>query len=662
VYVFRRIYDEGTVNVKWFGAIGDESTDDYESIQNAIYFITQTFDPNPPSGTSPYPVSEAYGGDVVFFPEGKYRITQGLLVGQYCTLRGISKSGDHYPVDSNVEKGSVIVCDFPNEPTNIERWAVQSACYYPITVDPGPPPVVKFPNNLLEYDMAITNNSDNYTYSQGIIIEGLIFYGSHFSNWTYGAIKLSNSPNSIIRNCEAYNFHIGIMLSACHGGTTIENVYTITNWYGIVDIWNNALEISGCYINGFDCGTPFTSSNLPAFIYKDATTGNLSNEYLNDTALLGTCGIYCCNRGDPDGPDGGASGLTVISTVVQNYTNGITVLYTGAFLSGIHIENPTSETTLTVYGIVTASCTLTINDSTIAGTGLNTFGYFFGNEISATLQNVESGGNTLFVPDSFYVSQYGQVPPNRVITFANTIFTKRYYSPQIIFIDETPFSQNFGTVYVDGHSGNDDSYGFNENDAIQTFDAALIRVQNQSTLNPVKEIKIKGGTSATKDLTEKILENVNLLISKYGDGDAEVFFPIAGVYSPFPLYSTGHLLCLGNVQLCFRNINLNVQNPSPIPDPIPVAPYLSSLIVIENSNTKVSFEYVNIYLSFFSALFAGDGGVLEVRFTQSNVNGATPDAALAIPNIMVIDCLQSNSTSNPPLSGWQSPNVVRDNF
>ena len=32
----------------------------------------------------------------------------------------------------------------------------------------------------------------------------------------------------------------------------------------------------------------------------------------------------------------------------------------------------------------------------------------------------------------------------------------------------------YGAVYIDPTSGNDDNYGFNKNDALQTFDSAIL--------------------------------------------------------------------------------------------------------------------------------------------------------------------------------------------
>ncbi|MES2780041.1 MAG: glycosyl hydrolase family 28-related protein, partial [Bacteroidota bacterium] len=334
---------EGTINVKWFGASGLGSSDDYDYIQAAINYITTT--------TYTYPTSHPTGGGIVFFPEGRYLISKGLIVGQYCTLKGISKGGDHYPVsDWNPaaahQTGSVIICSFadgtdPAYPD--EKWAVQSACYVNAT------------GNLLDYDDAVTHLGAlpfDYTITQGIVIDGLIFLGgwsAESANWGYGAIKLSNSPNSLIKDCGFYNFHIGVLASACHGGTKIENCYMITNWYGIVDVWNNLLLIENCYINGFDCDDPFTEQTLPAFIYRENTVPiSLSSLYLDDNVLFGSCGIYCCNIGEPESVDGSASGLTVISTVVQRYTNGITSIYSGLELSGIHIECGDG---FTLYGV-----------------------------------------------------------------------------------------------------------------------------------------------------------------------------------------------------------------------------------------------------------------------------------------------------------------------
>ena len=60
---------EGAINVKWFGAVGDGITDDYNSIQSTI------------------DVAEDNQGGVVYFPQGVYKINSGLVANDAVLLK-----------------------------------------------------------------------------------------------------------------------------------------------------------------------------------------------------------------------------------------------------------------------------------------------------------------------------------------------------------------------------------------------------------------------------------------------------------------------------------------------------------------------------------------------------------------------------------------------
>ena len=72
----------GTVNVKQFGAIADNSTDDTSAIQAAIDYA-----------------QNSTAGRAVYFPPGEYKITESLVVTAACTLYSDSKPGpQNYPI------------------------------------------------------------------------------------------------------------------------------------------------------------------------------------------------------------------------------------------------------------------------------------------------------------------------------------------------------------------------------------------------------------------------------------------------------------------------------------------------------------------------------------------------------------------------------------
>lgn len=70
---FKRLMVDDTIDVRWFGAKGDGTTDDTEAIRGTIAYVSSSFP----------------GGGVVYFPNGKYRITDGFtLTGQKVSLLG----------------------------------------------------------------------------------------------------------------------------------------------------------------------------------------------------------------------------------------------------------------------------------------------------------------------------------------------------------------------------------------------------------------------------------------------------------------------------------------------------------------------------------------------------------------------------------------------
>jgi hypothetical protein len=70
-FVWKRLWEGGDVNARWFGAKGDGSNDDVQEVQAAIDFVASV------------------GGGIVNFPPGRYRFaTNGLQVMPLITLTG----------------------------------------------------------------------------------------------------------------------------------------------------------------------------------------------------------------------------------------------------------------------------------------------------------------------------------------------------------------------------------------------------------------------------------------------------------------------------------------------------------------------------------------------------------------------------------------------
>lgn len=662
----KRIYDEGFVNVKWFGAKGDGLTDDTIAIQAALDFISKT------TNTSPASQAE-FGGGTVLLPKGEYIITETLLIGQNCKLTGVNNryhfeylySPTPTPTPNPTGAGSLIRANF----TNTNQWVISSATYeYDSSL------------NLLPYDTTLSEEAkvpysfEYYIYRMGIVIENLTIDGG--VNNAFGGIRLANAGNSCVRNVGVNRAKCGIMLNTCWGGS-IENCFVNIVWYGALVIDCKSTMILDSYFRGAtkpDNYIPIAPNELPNFIYQAKPYTNWG---LNDDVKYGRTGIYSFNT----------SSLSISATVVEEIINGISCLNSTMSLESIHMEN------ISKYAIsigIGDNTQLSLNQFLLWNVE---FGFIFGHNIQATLNTIKHPVGGDYANQLYYYSG----GTNRNITFSKTIYQKRRYYPDIIFTDEGAHGQNTGAVYIDPVNGSDYNYGFNTTDALKTFDAALARVQNQATLNPVKTIYIRACTpeaeqvtsqmgAATKNLDIVSLENVDLLITCYdtnseiGALKARIFFE--GDTSPMYPAIIGQIELLGNVNLYFRNVDLVINNIPPMSMP---STQQLSMFGLKNAYGKVTFESDeavpsaagNIRLQSPYFLFQCNpnlpganpaSSLLDVKFVNIAVVGGSGLSSNIIgTSVLGVDCIQINSTIpsayySLPGNGWQDAMIIRNNF
>lgn len=223
-------------------------------------------------------------------------------------------------------------------------------------------------------------------------------------------------------------------------------------------------------------------------------------------------------------------------------------------------------------------------------------------------------------------------------------------------------------IYVDGTNGNDNNYGFSEQDPLKTFDEALIRVQNQSTISPVRTILIKASTVVYKDLTVKKIENCNLFISQYGNGESTNKPVIMFQGRSDQRAGIGQISLGGNVEIYIKDVILNCNlfytNPADLE--------LMTMFGLEGCSAKVSFQSSNgidvqIGLGIYN-LFQSNGGIdnfsiIEARFTNISIDG---DGGALSPwqsgySNLAVNCIQHGSVNNAS-SGWQDATIIMDNF
>lgn len=250
----------------------------------------------------------------------------------------------------------------------------------------------------------------------------------------------------------------------------------------------------------------------------------------------------------------------------------------------------------------------------------------------------------------------------RNITFTNVVYHKRKYMPDILFTDECNDGQNFGSVYVDPTNGNDDNYGFNKNDAVKSFDAPLVRVQNQSTINPVKIIKINSyipgdfNSAAFKDYSLKELLNCDLLITSYYENqNAKILFINEDIKK------IGQIILNGNSKLCFRNVDLECMENDDDP------PSLNrTAFALNKTYSLIIFENLIITLglgNFFNLITTlNNYSSLEIKFVnveQIYANSLSPSTGTSYK--LLVDCIQVNSLDNTGF-GWSDSIIIQNNF
>ncbi len=491
----------------------------------------------------------------------------------------------------------------------------------------------------------------------------------------YGGIKLSGAPSSLIRNVEIFRTKIGFMLSACWG-TAIEDCYTEEiDWYSTVLCTCNGIKMSGCYFNG--------QKYHPQLNFNDLAFNTVDYSDLNSTAQYGSTGIFCL----------GVSALSLHQCIIEGFDNGIFAAWTNLSTQALFLE------AITNYGIVLKASVLAnfIQSSFVK----MPYAFFIGPgpKVSVDTAKIMDSVLSLYVDND---PEYRQVTFNQIRTEIGVLVPltgKRIYKRDIIFLDEV-----CGSVYVDPINGNDINFGYSESDAVRSFDAALIRVQNSympntpykkaiySKINAVYikaaqpisgEVSAQTG-AALKSITLVSIENSDLLITSYGVDEAH---PKARIYfeadpSPMNLAIIGQIELLGNVNLYFRNVDLVLNNIPPMS--MPAIPQLS-IFGLKNAYGKVTFEsndavpssVGNIILQSPYFIFQANPNMpssnparslLDVKFINIAVVGGSGLSSniVGIP-VLGVDCVQINSVIpaayySLPDNGWQDAIIIRNNF
>lgn len=285
------------VNVKDFGAKGDDETDDTESIQKAINYCKTE-------------------GKTLYFPHGVYLISKSLILADVNNpVRNFTILGEYSaPTYNNYYMKSVIKAmdSFPENTTMIDlRYTFQTSIK--MLGIYGKCGLV----GTTGIELGTREDSDG-TFSNHIITECNIY--NH-----YDGIRASNSGISRISNNNIANcFHVGIALYKYCGDSDLENNYVNTNnvEYSGSDIYTGVgiLMGNGCGNSNIHGGK--IEWNAKGIVVYGAQGINIYGVNFDHNSH---CHIYCEPTGD------------------KGNNNGTLSIVANRFLSGGYIDSATSK-------------------------------------------------------------------------------------------------------------------------------------------------------------------------------------------------------------------------------------------------------------------------------------------------------------------------------
>jgi hypothetical protein len=661
---YKRIID-GYVNVKWFGAKGNNyieeiaPNDDTIAIQNALDFISSSNYNLLWDSTNNYQIRE-FGLGTLFFPIGNYLITNTLYIGPFVKILGQTKGGNTSPFNKITNSGSVISSNFsqPIGENNItyNKWMFESSSYYTSkTITPGKFSEIAQIIPLIDYD------DQKIVWTNGITIENISlnagFLGVNAANSPFGGIKLTGTYYPLLRNVSIINTRIGIMLNACVY-SEINNVFIYSFWYGIIITNCNVVSINSSFYGGSKSleGSSYSPVLTNAEILNQDKYGNfpwdVNKFFMNEIDFNSTYKIN--NPNISKGKCGLVSyfgiSVSINSVSFEQSNNGLLALDSVLSINSLYSEQ------LSSFGVISSGSRFTLKDLIFSSVPKPFYlGYFTFGDIS----NVNVGTYDLLFANINESTRL--ITFSKVLDFTNNGFIpKRVYCKEVVFMDETPIGFNLGNVFVDPLNGNDLNYGFTSLDPLKTLDGALFRVQNQTTLNPVHTIFLKSNDEGhnleiIKDLSIKELKNCNLLITGYSDNKSK---PVIKFDTINEKHEIGQILLNGNCLITFKDVDIFLFDPQG-------DSFGTQLVSFGLNNTFAKFVFSNVVFRYgiWYHIFESKLGNsnLEVKINDSTFTGSqyfTPFISSG-PNI-IVDCVQIGSSAQ--VGCWNNSLIIRNNL
>ena len=392
------------LNAKYFGAVGDGTTNDTNAIQYALNLAKTT-------------------GAVVYLPCGKYLITN-IEIPENVTLLG--ENGKNAPEIS----GSVLYCTDKNNPAVIlnSRSTIKNIAFfypnqkivnnYPVTypetiklTDTATSTLVEIDNiNLINSYYAINatpkheklrvNNVWGYAINKGLLIDGSTdvdivnnvhfnyntlrgFYdetvNEEFESFTSRvgvAFQFGRCDTAIIQNIFAYGYRIGMQL--------ITSVTAVNKLPPTYTIFTNASMDT--------CNYPLWIGNASHVLFDNFV--GVSNNHTGDYSDVKSCVFI-----------GGGDGVCMSNSILTGFGNMIKSSGNDISLSNCDLRNYNREGEAeSTFSIETSNGDIAINNSLIIGSTNRTVGFIHGssnaNSITATgciIKNITMQGKLIQV-------------------------------------------------------------------------------------------------------------------------------------------------------------------------------------------------------------------------------------------------------------------------
>lgn len=423
---YRRVLENDTINVKWFGALGDDNNDDTQSIQKAVKI-----------------------GKNVFFPAGKYIISSAISLP--VSLGGLSIKGVGYNprVNGTILKSSsgtnlfniddganyITFSDIMFDGCNLGKIAINA----------------RYGGGLILQKIGIYNYTEYGLYSQ----QGLLrITDSYFQDNTIGAQIYSDSS---ISNCEFNGGSTTLKLVA--GGNRLTNV------------WCNTSTVSCLEISPLDTTVGHQNTSITNLYIGEVNSQQAENNAIiikgNDVKRVQQVHISNSFLVHAEGKFKSINNLIYLENCDDIILNGINVLgkglyanndsYTSGFVKGKNSNNVTIN-----------ACTINgINKSPIYQ-GINCYDWNILNnnfinccdKIAINSQNEganiyvsQSNGRTSIKGNKFVVASGSNIPFAAYITSINSMeWSNNYisYPNSDIIKDQTGNNDYAGSHYREG--------------------------------------------------------------------------------------------------------------------------------------------------------------------------------------------------------------------